>query len=43
MLELPQVTLIALGTKNVEGMYNALQQSQKGIKWGAVKLITEIQ
>jgi len=43
MLELPQITLIALGTKNVEGMYNALQQSQKGIKWGAVKLITEMQ
>lgn len=43
MLNLPQITLIALGTKNVEGMYNALQQSQKGIKWGAVKLVTEIQ
>ena len=43
MLELNNVTLIALGTKNVEGMFNALQQSQKGIKWGAVKLITEIQ
>ena len=43
MLNLENVTLIALGTKNIEGMYNALQQSQKGIKWGAVKLITEIQ
>ena len=43
MLNLPNCTLIALGTKNIEGMYNALQQSQKGIKWGAVKLITEIQ
>ena len=43
MLSLPNITLVALGTKNIEGMYNALQQSQKGIKWGAVKLITEIQ
>ena len=42
MLELPQVTLIALGSVNIEGMFNALEQSQKGIKWGAVKLITEI-
>lgn len=43
MIKLPQVTLIALGTKNIEGMYNALEQSQKGIEWGAVKLITAIQ
>ena len=42
MLELPQVTLVALGSTNIEGMYNALQQSQKGIKWGEVKLITEV-
>ena len=42
MLELPNCTLIALGTKNVEGMYHALEYSQRGIKWGAVKLITEI-
>ena len=43
MLELPNVTLIAFGSTNIEGMYNALQRSQEGIKWGAVKLITEIQ
>jgi len=43
MLQLPRVTLIALGTKNIEGMYNALEQSSKGITWGAVKLITHIQ
>lgn len=42
MLSLSNVTLIALGSVNIEGMYNALNQSQKGIKWGAVKLITEI-
>lgn len=42
MLKLPQVTLIAVGSINIEGMYNALEQSKKGIEWGAVKLITEI-
>lgn len=42
MLELPQITLIALGTKNIKGMYNALEYSQRGIKWGAVKLIDSI-
>lgn len=42
MLYLPNVTLIALGTTNVEGMYRALEYSQRGIQWGAVKLITEI-
>jgi hypothetical protein len=42
MLELPRVTLIALGSTNVEGMFNALEQSQKGIKFGAAKLITQV-
>jgi len=42
MLELPNVTLIAFGTKNIEGMYRALQYSQQGINFGAVKLITQI-
>lgn len=42
MLELPQITLIALGSTNIEGMWNALNQSSKGITWGAVKLVTEI-
>ncbi len=39
MLELPQVTLIALGSVNIIGMANALEYSSKNIKWGAVKLI----
>jgi hypothetical protein len=43
MLKLPNVTLIAFGTKNIPGMYVALEQSQKEIEWGAVKLITEVQ
>jgi len=43
MLELPQITLIALGSTNIEGMWRALEYSQRGINWGAVKLITEIQ
>ena len=42
MLKLPQITLIALGSVNIEGMFNALEYSKRGIEWGAVKLITEI-
>ena len=42
MLKLPRITLIALGSKNIEGMYRALEYSQQGIEWGDVKLITEI-
>jgi hypothetical protein len=42
MLELKNITLIALGSKNIEGMYHALEYSKRGIEWGAVKLITEI-
>lgn len=42
MLELPDVTLIALGSTNVLGMAHALEYSCKDIKWGAVKLVTEI-
>lgn len=42
MLDLPQITLIALGSTNIIGMVNALEQSKKGINWGAVKLVTEI-
>lgn len=42
MLKLPKVTLIAFGSTNVEGMFNALEESKKGIEWGAVKLITAI-
>lgn len=43
MLNLPTVTLIALGSTNVMGMAHALEYSSRNIKWGAVKLITEIQ
>jgi hypothetical protein len=43
MLQLPNVTLIALGSTNVLGMANALERSSRDIKWGAVKLITEVQ
>jgi len=43
ILKLPNVTLIALGSTNIEGMYRALEHSQQGIEWGAVKLITEMQ
>ncbi len=42
MLELPDVTLIAVGSINVIGMANALEHSSRNIKWGAIKLITEI-
>lgn len=42
MLSLPQITLIALGSTNVEGMFNALNHSSQNIKWGAIKLVTDI-
>lgn len=40
MLNLYNVTLIAYGSTNLEGMYRALEYSQKGIKWGDVKMVT---
>ena len=43
MLNLKNVTLIALTSVDIEGHYKALQRSCEGIEWGAVKLITEIQ
>lgn len=42
MLELPNVTLIALGSTNTMGMFNALEQSRKEINFGAIRLVTEI-
>lgn len=39
MLELPQVTLICLTNKDFEGHKRALDESCKGVNWGAVKLI----
>jgi hypothetical protein len=43
MLELPNVTLIAFGSVNIEGMYRALEHSTQGINFGAVKLVTEVE
>jgi hypothetical protein len=40
MIELPDVTLVAVATKNVEATMEALEYSMKGIKFGAVKLIS---
>ena len=40
MLELPQVTLVALTGKDKEAHQRALDHSQLGIKFGAVKLVT---
>lgn len=42
MIELPEITLIALGSTNVPGMVNALERSSRDIRWGAVKLVTEV-
>jgi hypothetical protein len=39
MLQLPNVTLIALTNKDFEGHKKALDKSCEGIEWGAVKLI----
>lgn len=42
MLQLPNVTLIAMTSVNLEGHYKALEYSSKDIEWGAVKLITQL-
>lgn len=39
MLNLPQVTLICLTNKDFEGHKRALDKSQEGVEYGAVKLI----
>lgn len=39
MLELPNVTLICLTNKDFDGHKKAINQSCKGINWGAVKMI----
>ena len=39
MLELPDVTLIALTNKDFEGHKKALEKSSEGIKWGGRKII----
>jgi hypothetical protein len=39
MLRLPNVTLCAFGSTNIEGMEKALEESSRKIKFGEVKLI----
>lgn len=39
MVKIPNVTLICLTGKNFEGHKKAIDESCKGIEWGAVKLI----
>lgn len=43
MISLPNVTLIALGSINHTGMYQALEYSKQGIEWGDVKMITSVE
>jgi hypothetical protein len=42
-LKLPNITLVALTSVDIPQHIVALERSCKGIEWGAVKLITEIQ
>jgi hypothetical protein len=43
MLNLSQVTLIALTNRDFEGHKKAIDESSKGIKWGATKIIWDDQ
>lgn len=42
MIKIPNCTLVALTTVNIPAHIVALENSCKGIEWGAVKLITEL-
>lgn len=42
MLELPQITLIALTNKDLPAHEEAFRKSSEGIKWGARKLIIDL-
>lgn len=42
MLDLSNCTLIAMTSLDYEGHHQALEYSKRGIKWGAVKLITSV-
>lgn len=42
MLELPQVTLIALTSKDYDKHKEALDKASEGIKWGARKIIMDL-
>lgn len=41
ILRLPEVTLIAMGSTNIEGNLKALEYSCRNIAWGAVKFVTD--
>lgn len=41
MLELPNITLIALTSKNIAAHEEAIEKSSVGINWGATKLIVD--
>jgi hypothetical protein len=40
MLKLPSVTLVAIGSTNIEGMVKALDYSCRGVEYGDVKLVS---
>ena len=40
MINLPNVTLVAIGSENIEGMVKALEYSSRGIQWGEIKIIS---
>lgn len=42
MLDLSNVTLIALTSKNIPGHEKAMQLSSQGIKWGARKIVVDM-
>lgn len=42
MLDLPNVTLITMTSKDYEGHHKALEYSQRGINFGAVRMITSV-
>lgn len=42
MLYLPQVTLIALATQNIEATVKALEYSCRNTQWGDIKLVSHI-
>lgn len=42
MISLPDVTLVAMGSTDIDGMVNALEYSCRGIDFGQVKLISHV-
>lgn len=43
MLHLPNVTLVCITSKNLEGHWRALEYSSRNIQWGDIKMITQFQ